>query len=129
MGCLLTYNYKKNSKTSSINKFLTQFNSLKLSNFYDIPKNIIEPLNFDSKFIFDVSLGEGTFGFTLKIIEIENNMEYALKVLPKENFKNKEDSHNILNYLMNIKNEINYNELNVLSIFLIMKIVFLLFKI
>ena len=112
MGCLLTYNYKKNSKTSSINKFLTQFNSLKLSNFYDIPKNIIEPLNFDSKFIFDVSLGEGTFGFTLKIIEKENNMEYALKVLPKENFKNKEDSHNILNYLMNIKNEINFNELN-----------------
>ena len=112
MGCLITYNYKKRTKTSSMNDFLTQFNSLKLSNFYDIPKNIIEPLNFDSKFIFDVSLGEGTFGFTLKIIEKENNIDYALKVLPKENIKNKEDSYNILNYLMNIKNEINYNELN-----------------
>jgi len=112
MGCLITYNYKKRTKTSSMNDFLTQFNSLKLSNFYDIPKNMIEPLNFDSKFFFDVSLGEGTFGFTLKIIEKENNTEYALKVLPKENFKNKEVSYNILNYLMNIKNEINYNELN-----------------
>ena len=40
--------------------------------------------HIENRFFFDVNMGEGTFGFSMKIIEKPTKKEYSLKILPKD---------------------------------------------
>ena len=87
MGCVLCdcSNEHQNLTTQSDKIDLSILNSIILSSTDISPMNSIDiSFNIENKFIFDVNMGEGTFGFSMKIIEKPTKKEYSLKILPKD---------------------------------------------
>ena len=72
MGCVFCdcSNEHQNFPTQSDKIDLSILNSIILSSTDISPMNSIDiSFNIENKFIFDVNMGEGTFGFSLKTIE------------------------------------------------------------
>ena len=87
MGCVLCdcSNEPQNLTTQSDKFDISILNSIILSSTDISPMNSIDiSFNIENKFIFDVNMGEGTFGFSMKIIEKPTKKEYSLKILPKD---------------------------------------------
>ena len=87
MGCVLCdcSNEHQNMNTHSDKFDASILNSIILSSTDTSPLNTIDiSFNIENKFIFDVNMGEGTFGFSMKIIEKPTKKEYSLKILPKD---------------------------------------------
>ena len=87
MGCVFCdcSNEHQNLTTQSDKIDLSILNSIILSSTDISPMNSIDiSFNIENKFIFDVNMGEGTFGFSMKIIEKPTKKEYSLKILPKD---------------------------------------------
>ena len=102
MGCL--YDCNNNNKKKLNNKDKLDLSILNSTNDFinTIPNSIIDyTLKIEHRFIFDVSLGEGTFGFSMKIIEKPSKKVYSLKILPKDILINFPNINNIRNYYEN----------------------------
>ena len=89
MGCLLCdcNNEKNNNQKKLNNKIdLSILNNSRLTTYESpIPSSSIDySSHIENRFIFDVNMGEGTFGFSMKIIEKPTKKEYSLKILPKD---------------------------------------------
>ena len=87
MGCVFCdcSNEHQNMNTHSDKFDASILNSIILSSTDTSPLNTIDiSFNIENKFIFDVNMGEGTFGFSMKIIEKPTKKEYSLKILPKD---------------------------------------------
>ena len=92
MGCLFCdKSYKKKYFSQSDSEPYDFFYSSSTSIVSSIPNNIIDIQNksistfiIQSQYYTDLSLGEGTFGSTIKIIDKISKKSYALKILPKE---------------------------------------------
>ncbi len=103
MGCCFKdcgKNQKK--KRSKKNIDLSILNNSSNSFINSIPSSTIDnSLRIEKRFIFDVNMGEGTYGFSMKIIEKPSKNEYSLKILPKDNLKNIVDMNDIRNFYEN----------------------------
>ena len=102
MVCL--YDCNNNNKKKLNNKDKLDLSILNSTNDFinTIPDSIIDyTLKIEHRFIFDVSLGEGTFGFSMKIIEKPTKKVYSLKILPKDILINFPNINNIRNYYEN----------------------------
>ncbi len=102
MGCLYCCN--NNNKKKLNNKDKIDLSILNSTNDFinTIPSSSIDyTLKIEHRFIFDVSLGEGTFGFSMKIIEKPTKKVYSLKILPKDILINFPNINNIRNYYEN----------------------------
>ena len=88
MGCLLCdCNNNENNKIKHHEKIdLSILNSSRLTTSEQlIPSSSLDfTSHIENRFIFDVNMGEGTFGFSMKIIEKPTKKEYSLKILPKD---------------------------------------------
>ena len=75
--------------------------------------------HIENRFFFDVNMGEGTFGFSMKIIEKPTKKEYSLKILPKDDLNKSnelKDIKQIYEYIRKIL--INSSHINrILSIY------------
>ena len=97
MGCFYGCNKNKNISKNKID--LSIFNK-GINNYEKIPNSLIDySSKIENRFIFDVNMGEGTFGFSMKIIEKPTKKEYSLKILPKDIlFSNLNDLRNDYEY-------------------------------
>ena len=102
MGCLFDYG-KNQSKSKNNNKIDLSFLNTTSNDFINtIPNSSLDySSRIEHRFIFDVSMGEGTFGFSMKIIEKTSKKEYSLKILPKDNLINLSNINNIKIYYEN----------------------------
>ena len=102
MGCLLCdcNNEKNNNQKKLNNKIdLSILNNSSNSYINQIPcSSINNSLKIEKRFIFDVNMGEGTYGFSMKIIEKPTKKEYSLKILPKDNLLKITEFKDIKNY-------------------------------
>ena len=103
MGCCFNdcgKNQKK--KRSKKNIDLSILNNSSNPYINQIPcSSINNSLKIEKRFIFDVNMGEGTYGFSMKIIEKPSKKEYSLKILPKDNLKNIVNINDIRNFYEN----------------------------
>ena len=97
MGCFYGCNKNKNISKNKID--LSIFNN-GINNYEKIPNSLIDySSKIENRFIFDVNMGEWTFGFSMKIIEKPTKIEYSLKILPKDIlFSNLNDLRNDYEY-------------------------------
>ena len=102
MGCLFDCG-KNQSKSNNKNKIDLSFLNITGNDFINtIPNSSLDySSRIENRFIFDVSMGEGTFGFSMKIIEKTSKKEYSLKILPKDNLINLSNINNIKIYYEN----------------------------
>ena len=102
MGCLFDCG-KNQSKSNYKNKIDLSFLNITGNDFINtIPNSSLDySSRIENRFIFDVSMGEGTFGFSMKIIEKTSKKEYSLKILPKDNLINLSNINNIKIYYEN----------------------------
>ena len=102
MGCLFDCG-KNQSKSNNKNKIDLSFLNTTGNDFINtIPNSSLDySSRIENRFIFDVSMGEGTFGFSMKIIEKTSKKEYSLKILPKDNLINLSNINNIKIYYEN----------------------------
>ena len=102
MGCLFDCG-KNQSKSKNNNKIDLSFLNTTSNDFINtIPNSSLDySSRIEHRFIFDVSMGEGTFGFSMKIIEKTSKKEYSLKILPKDNLINLSNINNIKIYYEN----------------------------
>ena len=103
MGCLLCdcNNEKNNNQKKLNNKIdLSILNNSRLTTYESpIPSSSIDySSHIENRFIFDVNMGEGSFGFSMKIIEKPTKKEYSLKILPKDNLLKITEFKDIKNY-------------------------------
>ena len=87
MGCLLCDCNNENNKNKHHEKIdLSILNTSRLTTIDEIiPSSSLDySSHIENRFIFDVNMGEGTFGFSMKIIEKPTKKEYSLKILPKD---------------------------------------------
>ena len=102
MGCLFDCG-KNQSKSKNKNKIDLSFLNITSNDFINtIPNSSLDySSRIEHHFIFDISLGEGTFGFSMKIIEKSSKKEFSLKILPKDNIINLSNINNIKIYYEN----------------------------
>ena len=123
MGCLFCdKSYKKKYFSQSDSEPYDFFYSSSTSIVSSIPNNIIDIQNksistfiIQSQYYTDLSLGEGTFGSTIKIIDKISKKSYALKILPKElliNFDLNNEASQTQLFLAEKLNNLTHNNIN-----------------